>query len=160
MLSSQDIRELALPFLEKEKTHLCDVKVSGRAGKPLIQLFIDWEENNITVDACAKISREIQDLIDMQDGSPADYQLIVSSPGIDCPLQQLWQFRKNIGRLIRWNDAEGTVEGRLIEVEEDGIIRLDVKGNIREFSSDQLTGARVVIEISGRNKTKRKHDET
>lgn len=159
MLSSHDIEKLIEPYLEKEKTKLCDVKVSGHAGKPLIQLFLDWEEKNITIEACAKISRYIQDLIDMQDWALTNYQLIVSSPGIDSPLNQLWQFRKNIGRIIRYESSDDSFEGRLVGVGEDGILKLEMNGDIKEFDSDLLCGAKVVVEIPRKNKTKRNRNE-
>ncbi|MDP8237705.1 MAG: hypothetical protein P9X24_01325 [Candidatus Hatepunaea meridiana] len=102
MISAYDIEQLVKPYLIEEHLHLFDVKVSGRAGRPLIQLFLDREDGDITVNAYAGIGRHIQDLLDMQNWSPGDYKLIVSSPGLDRPLSELWQFRKNIGRLIKF----------------------------------------------------------
>ncbi|NQT33843.1 hypothetical protein HQ587_01530 [bacterium] len=152
MISADNIERVVRPFLEKDLVHLCEIKVSGRAGKPLIQLFLDLEIGNITIDACTGISRQVQDLLDMQDWIPGNYQLIVSSPGIDFPLREIWQFRKNIGRFIEHRQEclpqpDGILRGRVKEIEDNGSIRLEVDGDIREYTLKQLSGAKVVIEI-------------
>lgn len=166
MITARDIERLMEPYLLEEhrksdtgRLHLCGVKVSGRAGKPQIQLFMDWEVENITIGACADISRRIQDMLDMQDWIPGDYRLIVSSPGIDWPLTELWQFRKNIGRSIRKNDPKENFEGRLVDVKKNGAILIEVKGEICEYTREQLSGARVVFDLSDRNRVKRKRNE-
>ena len=160
MISADNIERVVRPFLEKDLVHLCEIKVSGRAGRPLIQLFLDWEVGNITIDACAGISRQVQDLLDMQDWVPGNYQLIVSSPGIDYPLREIWQFRKNIGRFIEHRQEclphpDGILRGRVKEIGDNGSIRLEVDGDIREYTLEQLSGAKVVIEIPNKgNKNK------
>jgi len=159
MISSSDIAQLVKPYLEKEHVHLCDLKVSGRAGRPQIQLFLDWEVGNITVDACAAISRQIQYLIDMQEWAPGDYQLIVSSPGIDYPLRELWQFCKNVGQLIRTTGTDNTIEGRIVEVQDEEHIKLELGNGIAEFSIAELSGAKVVLEKPAKKKLKRKRNE-
>ena len=157
MISTDDIERVVRPFLEKDLVHLCEIKVSGRAGKPLIQLFLDWEVGNITIDACVGISRRVQDLLDMQDWVPGNYRLIVSSPGIDYPLREMWQFRKNIGRFIEHrkeclHNPDEILRGRVSEVGDDGIIKLEVAGDIREYTLKQLSGAKVVIEITNKGR--------
>lgn len=160
MISKHDIEQLIKPHLQKDHIHLCGTRVSGRAGKPLIQLFVDWEENYISVAECAAVSRQVQDLLDMQEWIPGDYQLVVSSPGIDWPMSELWQFRKNIGRKIRNSGPERILEGKLVNVLDDGRIYLEIGEDTNEYTTTELSGAKVVIEIFDRSGAKRKRNET
>jgi len=160
MISSRDIEQLIRPHLDRENIHLCELKVSGRAGRPLIQIFVDREIGNITVGACASISRTVQDLIDMQEWAPMDYQLVVSSPGVDWPMSELWQFRKNIGRIIRTTDNDKPALGRITEITADGRIRIKQGEETTEFTMAELSGARAVLEIPAKKKLKRKRNET
>jgi ribosome maturation factor RimP len=61
----------------------------------------------------------------MHDVIRGSYRLDVSSPGIDRPLQALWEFEKNIGRNLRVifeeNNEQKEASGTLTLVNEDGI---------------------------------------
>ena len=159
-LSADGLERLLEPLLDSERIKLCGVRVSGHSSSPLIQLFIDLEEGNITVGACAEFSRQAQDLIDMQDWAPPNYRLMVSSPGIDWPLSQIWQFRKNVGRVVRCESDAGPFEGRLAGVTDEGKVRVVLAEGVVERTVAQLTGARVVLEAFGKKASKRKGNET
>ncbi|MCF7810776.1 hypothetical protein K9N50_07275 [bacterium] len=148
MISKNKFEQLVIPWLENDRIKFCESKVSGRSGNQLIQLFVDLEEEYITIDECASISRRLQDLIDMQDWAPENYRLVVSSPGLNWPLKELWQFRKNIIRLIRHSNTERTIEGRILSATNDGKIILEIKGRKVEFIIEELNGARVVAELN------------
>jgi len=160
MISKYEIDKLVRSYLDVQRIHLMDVKVSGRAGRPLIQLFIDLEEEHITIDECARISREIQDLLDIQDWTPADYRLIVSSPGIGYPLKESWQFRKNIGRTIQVKDGENIMTGELISLLDSGIIEIETNGKTKSYNMNELSYAKVVVEKPKKPNMRQKRNET
>jgi ribosome maturation factor RimP len=58
-----------------------------------------------------------------------DFSLEVSSPGLDEPLKLHRQYRKNIRRQVELVLQDGSkIEGRLVEVSEDGIIVEETRG--------------------------------
>jgi ribosome maturation factor RimP len=58
-----------------------------------------------------------------------DFSLELSSPGLDEPLKLLRQYRKNIGRQVELLMQDGSrIDGRLLEVSEDGQIVEETKG--------------------------------
>jgi len=78
----------------------------------IIRVFVDRTEG-ITIKECAEISRFIQKSLNRDE---EDFELMVSSPGLDRPLQVWEQYRKNIGRSlkIKLNDGseyKGTLTG-------------------------------------------------
>jgi len=73
----------------------------------------------IKVDDCAKLSKLIEANFDRE---KEDFELLVSSAGLDKPLKVLKQYEKNIGRTIKILTIEGEkVKGILKEVSEKEI---------------------------------------
>jgi len=98
-----------------------ETTVRGSASRPVVEIYVD-SESGVGLDECGELSRLIGNLIDATPGFSAAYRLDVSSPGIDRPLEHLWQFRKNRGRLLEVAKPDGSsVVGRLTEVHDDRI---------------------------------------
>jgi len=135
------------------------VKISGRASRPLIQIYVDWEDGGITIDGCATLTRKLLDLFDLQERFAPDYRLEVSSPGLDIPLKEAWQFRKNIGKTIRWQDDAGEKEGRILDVSADGAITIESKNETVSLLVIQLAGAKLVLFPNSKRKTGRRKNE-
>ena len=163
-ISVHELENLVLPCLQEADLVLCEIKFTGSIRKPLIQLFIDKKEGFVTVGDCVRISREVQDLLGLQDNVPPDYRLEVSSPGIDYPLSELWQFEKNRGRLIRLvrgekGNEKTVIAGRILDVAE-GRIALETDDGPRDFALAELAQARIELEKTKKKKSKRKRHET
>ena len=119
-ISVQEIEQLVLPILKEEELILCETRVSGNPGRPFIQLFIDREKESVTINDCVGITRTVRDLLTLQDYLIGDFRLEVSSPGIDFPLRELWQFRKNSGRLIHLDRNDKILDGRIVNITNGG----------------------------------------
>lgn len=183
-LSTEMIERLLTPQLETERVKLCGVKVSGQPFNPLIQVFIDCEEGHISIKDCTILTQSVKDCLELEDSTPPNYRLEVSSPGIDWPLSELWQFRKNIGRMICLpvprdvSDCVGSSgqdqdeksccvsEMRIIAITENDMIRLELPGDpvdsdhrdgmdYIERTVEDLTGARVVVELFNKKSMKK-----
>ncbi|MDR3716082.1 MAG: ribosome maturation factor [Puia sp.] len=94
-----------------------------------IKVFLDGD-NGITIEKCVQVNRALYKKIEEAGLFPdGDFSLEVSSPGLDEPLKQLRQYKKNIGRPVEIVLQDGSkTEGRLLEVGEDGIIVEETKG--------------------------------
>jgi ribosome maturation factor RimP len=55
-------------------------------------------EDSVSVDDCARVSRDLSAMLDVEDIVPTAYTLEVSSPGLDRPLRQLKDYRRFEGR--------------------------------------------------------------
>ena len=88
-----------------------DLRVRGDKRQPIFEIYADTEKG-ITLKECEVLTRELQDLIDMDDQFVGDYRLNVSSPGLDKPLKQDFEFKRNIGQQvnIKMNTEKGIVE--------------------------------------------------
>jgi len=96
---SQTIEELITPVLKSENLELVDVEYKKEGKTWFLRLFID-KEGGITVGDCQKVSRQLEDLIEVEDVVPNHYTLEVSSPGLDRPLKKESDFVRFVGRLV------------------------------------------------------------
>jgi ribosome maturation factor RimP len=55
-------------------------------------------EDSVSVDDCARVSRDLSAMLDVEDIVPTAYTLEVSSPGLDRPLRHLKDYRRFEGR--------------------------------------------------------------
>ena len=99
MIHKEQIEKLALDCIEsfdhKEEIFIVDIQVSM---SNTIQVFLD-SDKSIDISDCIKISRHIESNLDRE---KEDFELNVSSYGLDQSLKMIRQFRKYIGRDIRF----------------------------------------------------------
>ncbi len=121
----EKVRELIAPLFDEQYLHLVDVQLRGHTNNRVLTIFADTEQG-ITLDEITRLTREISELLDVHDVIPGSFRLEVSSPGVNRPLTQPWQFRKNIGRFLKIKllESEGkkSLTGQLEAVEEGHIV--------------------------------------
>lgn len=96
---TEQLKELLAPVVEDLGFTLWGVQyLQGRAA--VLRLFIDREEG-ITVEDCVRVSREVSGILNVEDPIPGEYNLEVSSPGMDRPLFELAQFESYLGEDVQ-----------------------------------------------------------
>jgi len=94
----EHIAQFLVPQFEDTDMFLVDIK-GGASGK--IEVFIDCESKNISIDKCAKISRYLESQLEENNLVGEKYVLEVSSPGMGNPFKVKQQYAKSIGREIK-----------------------------------------------------------
>jgi ribosome maturation factor RimP len=118
MISESYIRQLVEEKLEGTDMFIVELSVSSNNR---IVVEIDGM-SGVTIDDCVAVSRQIESNLDREQ---EDFELQVSSAGIDKPLRDRRQFEKNIGRevkIILQDSAE--LKGELLEVGESLKVKL------------------------------------
>lgn len=104
------------------------VRVSyGGGRKPTLQIMAERPDGTMTVEDCAKLSREISAILDVEDPLDGEFLLEVSSPGIDRPLTRPKDF-------VRWVGFDAKVE---LEEATEG--RRRFRGTIKAAADDTIT---------------------
>lgn len=86
----------------------------------VINVELDKHEGGVSVEDCMSVSRNIEHNLDREQ---QDFELNVSSAGLDRPLRVLPQYRKNIGRTVKVVKLDGVkLEGTLVDVNEERIV--------------------------------------
>lgn len=116
MIDKALVTEYVGRYCEGKSIFLVDLKISTDNR---IVVFIDGD-NGVTIEDCRELSRSLEKSLDRD---KEDFDLTVSSYGIDHPLKTLRQYRKNVGRPVVIVTTEGEKHiGTLSAVEEDLII--------------------------------------
>ncbi len=97
--------ETALDILVKNTVEGLGFELWGYEYRPrsesaLLRIFIEKEEG-ISVDDCAKVSRQIGAVLDVENIIPVAYILEVSSPGMDRVLFKAEQYQRYIGESLK-----------------------------------------------------------
>jgi len=87
----QKLTAMLRPAVEGVGKELLGIEYISAGNNSILRLFID-HENGINVDDCAEVSRQVGAILDVEDPIGPEYNLEVSSPGLDRPLFDLEHF--------------------------------------------------------------------
>ena len=96
----QDIIDWVQPTLKDQGLELYDVELSSCEDKNILQIFID-KKGGVNLDECAKVSRNLSLILDVEEPFSFEYILEVSSPGIFRRLKKDRDLEHNIGKRIK-----------------------------------------------------------
>ena len=119
-----------------------------RAGKhSTLRLYID-SENGVSVDQCADVSRQVSAVLDVEDPITNEYNLEVSSPGMDRLLFKEHHYQTYLGEEVsmRLNMPVANrrnVKGKLTEVN-NGNITVEVDGESLVIALSNVSRANLV----------------
>ena len=137
-MSSAKLTALLRPLIEELGYEFVGLEHSSNPKNPALVVYIDRPEG-IAIEDCERVSREVAALLDVEDPSPGQYHLEVSSPGLDRPLFTADHYRRFIGEEARVTvfapvDGRRKFRGEILGCDDDGVrLRQD--------------GAEVVLEL-------------
>lgn len=153
MIRKEEIIQLVEAALEGTDRFVVDVlvKIDNR-----IMVFID-SDTSVTIAHCVALSRYIEQNLDREE---EDFELRVSSAGIDQPLRLFRQYKKAIGRKVEVKTSkDGIKTGVLLAVSEDAIeleeriikqynkLKKELKGEQFKIALDQIEEIKEVIDF-------------
>ena len=149
-LIAQQITDLVAVVIDEMGYELIDVAYLSLRGRWVLRLYID-KEGGVTIDDCARVSRELGDLIDVKDIIPHEYVLEVSSPGLDRPLKKEKHFLDVIGKKIKVRMADPTNKRRyfkgFLKDFHDGTLVLETEGGEVSLPWQDIEKANLVYEF-------------
>ena len=147
--TKQNILNVAQEISEKNNLLLLEVLFRGNERNHVIEIFIDGEDN-LSADDCARISREINELIEKNEFLNSAYRLDVSTPGVDRPLEYLKQYKKHINRKfeVRYKTGENKkdITAKLVKIEEDNLYFYSDREQVIKF--EDIIKAKVLVSFS------------
>lgn len=96
------LEPLIAPVVEAAGYQLVRLRLMGGKTKTL-QIMAERADGHMDVEDCAALSRALSDFLDQEDPIEGEYNLEVSSPGIDRPLTRIKDF-------ARWAGHEAKIE--------------------------------------------------
>jgi len=141
------VTRLADSLCLSEGLELVHVEYQREPGGLTLRLYLD-NPGGVTLDDCADISRQMDDLLDVHTPDAPPYRLEVSSPGRDRPVGKLNDFMRFTGHRINIRMA-AAVNGRknfsgVLDGVVDEMIRIRLDNETVSLSFKGITRARLV----------------
>ena len=129
----ENVRALAGRVAGSYGLDLFDVQFRREGSGMVLRIQIDrpgaaaTAEESVSVEDCARVSRDLSALLDVEDVVPTAYTLEISSPGLDRPLRHEADYVRFAGRRAKLVvgaavDGQMFFKGRLGGVEDRAIV--------------------------------------
>ena len=144
------VEAVVLPVLEEMGLELVEVQYRREQSGWVLRLVIDKQEG-VSLDDCVAVSREVGQLLDIEDFIEQSYNLEVSSPGLERPLKSMAEFQRFVGKMarIKTNEpigGEHVFIGRIKKTEGESIV-LDLGRREVIILFPQVAKARLEVEF-------------
>jgi len=124
MIERNRIAQLIDENLQGKDLFLVDFSVSTSNH---IEVFIDSDKSEVSIADCVALSRHIESNLDREE---EDFELNVSSAGLDIPLKQKRQYKKHISKRLNLQMNDGShILMDLQSVSENSISGIPLKKN-------------------------------
>ncbi|MFF5052474.1 ribosome maturation factor RimP [Micromonospora sp. NPDC000663] len=160
------LRTVIEPVVNGVGYDLEDLTVSRAGRRHVVRVIVD-RDGGIDLDAVADVSRAVSTALDAAEEADGDivageYQLEVSSPGVDRPLTLPRHWRRNVGRLVKVTvraaaslppqrgerpAGDRQLTGRVVGADDDGV-QLETDDGRTSWAYAQLGPGRVQVEFT------------
>lgn len=132
-MSNLRINKLVQPLVEDLGYEFVGIEYRSSPKNALLRIYIDERSDGIAIEDCARVSREVAALLDVEDPISGNYTLEVSSPGLNRPIFNLEQFDRFVGEVVsmtlfapvntrrKFKGELLAVDGNRVFVDQDGV---------------------------------------
>jgi len=143
--------KLIEPVVEGLGYECVGVEYNPHPKHGMLRIFIDREQG-VGMEDCTAVSHQVSGVLDVEDPIAGEYNLEVSSPGMERPLFKIEHFEQFIGHRAKVNLFK-PIEGRrnitgLIEKVEDGSVYLQQDGQVYAVPFQAMSKARLEPDYS------------
>lgn len=143
------LEKIVLPVTNELGLDLVDIEYLQDGGYWYMRVYVEKENDEISLDDCAKVSNRIDE--DVDGLVPEKFFLEVSSPGVERPLKKETDYTRFTGQKARLILKHKMDDSRnwtgIIEKYEDSIIYLDVEDKVLEIPYSEVKKANLVFEF-------------
>jgi ribosome maturation factor RimP len=149
-LGIDKVREIAERVGASSGLEVVEVELRGGGKAGLLRIVID-KLSGVTHEDCAKLSREVSTILDVEDAFPGSYTLEVSSPGLDRKLIRPADYERFTGSRIKLTTQQPVngnrhFEGRL-ESFAQGRLTLDLSAARKKRRPDEGAASKLEIDL-------------
>ena len=144
----QRLAALLTPTIEGMGFDLVRLRLMG-GKKATLQIMAERPDGTMEVEDCADLSRQISAIMEVEDPIASEYNLEVSSPGIDRPLTRLKDFDRWEGHeakleTVEMIDGQKRFKGILAGTDGDEVL-LEIDQGTIGLEFDWLADAKLVL---------------
>lgn len=147
----EHLLNLIEPVVEGLGYECVGIEYSSHPKNGFLRIFVD-KEGGVQMEDCTKVSHQISGVLDVEDPIAGEYNLEVSSPGVDRPLFKIQQFERFIGQIVQVNlfkpvDGRRNIKGVIEKVEGDDVYLLQ-EGQTYKVAFQAMSKARLEPDYS------------
>jgi ribosome maturation factor RimP len=154
----ESVRTIAAGVAATLGLEIFDVQFRREAGGMVLRIQVDRPgpastvDDSVSIEDCARVSRDLSAILDVEDTIPSAYILEVSSPGLDRPLRQADDYRRFAGRRAKVVmreaiDGQGFFKGRLAGLDEHDVLIDADDGRRHRVPLTAITRANLEVEF-------------
>ena len=145
-----NLQTLVEPIVSSMGYELIGVEFLSQGRHSVLRIYID-KDGGITVDDCSDVSGQVSAMLDVEDPIHGEYNLEVSSPGLDRPLFTLAHFERFKGRKCSLR-LKAPVNGQrkftgIIHSTTEDAVNLEIDGEQITLAFNQIDKANIVPEF-------------
>jgi len=143
------IRDLIEPVVQRLGFDVVAIEWVSGARRPVLRVSVD-APGGVGADDCARISHRVSPLLDAEDPISGAYDLEISSPGIDRPVQRLDDFLRFSGYEAKLRLEPGFPRRRYtgtLRGVVDGQLHIEVAGETHEVPFDGIEACHLVLDL-------------
>jgi ribosome maturation factor RimP len=145
----RQLRDLVEPVVVRLGYELVAVELSGGSHGPVLRLSVD-KVGGIGIEDCTRVSRQVSPALDVADPIFGSYDLEVSTPGIERPVQRAEDYARFAGCEIRLKpfgvEAKKRTRGVLLGIE-DGVVSVETATEVRTFPIEAIERANRALSL-------------
>ena len=143
----ESLKEMLEPAVNAVGMELWGIEYLSQGKHSILRVYID-SEDGVTIDNCEAVSHQVSGVLDVEDPINGEYNLEVSSPGMDRPLFNFDQFAMYQGELIKVRlqmavNGMRNFTGKLLEAKDD-VLTFQVDNQQLTVSINQIDKANLV----------------
>ena len=147
----EKLTQLCKPFVEELNYELYHLEYVKENGEYYLRIYIDKEDGGVALTDCEKVSRNVSDMLDVEDPIADSYFLEVSSPGLNRTLHTDVHYKRFIGSevFVRFTNAlngKKNVKGILENIDEEAIY-VKSENDLVKIPKDKIKSANIDGEI-------------
>lgn len=146
-----EVEKLITPIVKDLGYFIVDIEYSKKFDGMNLEITID-REGGVDINDCEKVHRAIDEPLDeLNPTGDMPYILSVSSPGLDRPVKNQYDFIRNKGKdvevkLYKKLDGKKSFVGKLIGFDDDEV-KIEILGQDKTFKKDMVAAVCPVIEF-------------
>ena len=150
-MTGEELAKLLEPTVERLGFELADLEVRLGSKGGMVRVFID-KPDGIDLEDCEKVSLAVSALLDVEDPVPGNYNLEVSSPGLDRKLTKVEHFQRFEGQTVKVQmrfpiEGRRRFRGTLVSSDDENIV-VEVDGESHSLPLKTIDTARLVPEAA------------
>lgn len=148
-MTGDELKDLLQPAIGRLGYELSDLEAKLGSGSGVVRVFIDHPDG-ISLEDCEKVSLAVSALLDVEEPLPGQYNLEVSSPGLDRKLTKVEHFQRFAGATVKVQmrfpiQGRKRFRGTLVASDDENIV-VEVDGESHSLPMATIDTARLVPE--------------